>query len=614
MRKKILRLLPLAAVLLSASCTDSQYNLSDINTESRFVAQGLVIPLNLDPVKLDAVISLKDDSDIKKDSETGNYYFKKEGQKEMGKDYSFHSSDVYVEKITIDKPTEISESVVLDIALSDDIMNKIEQYASDKTIGQILNDPALSFIIGITPDTEVFRIDINDSKNFNLNATGIDHRITKLGELGFDQLKLSINVKLDGLKDLVSKVNINNLKIGLPAGLTVTDNNNYNIDTGKLSYETLQVENGKKTIEATVTGMTYAKMAADGALFSAENHTFTYPKQCGVEGNAVVKASDLNQNAKLAEIKNAKTASYSCEVKFSNYIVVNSFSGGINYSIGDITIDPVHIGNLPDILKESGTNIELENPQLYLSINNPFFDNNITAQAGLRIVGNVPVPESAAGKILTFDKKDNKMALSPKNEDLLPEKIEEGYAHQSFTKMSKLLSGVSGDPDKDKIPETLNISIVTPTLNAEDVKNFTLGENHPGITGNWEFYTKLSLTENSVIKYVKEWDDWGNKDLDGLTVEKAIVSFTVDKDVAVDADKIKFTLLGKNGQLTGETPLVGDEEQDIEMEMTGDPVSQIYGGKIEVILKGKGKPLSAEQKLTVNNLRIKVDGYYDRKL
>ena len=99
-----------------------------------------------------------------------------------------------------------------------------------------------------------------------------------------------------------------------------------------------------------------------------------------------------------------------------------------------------------------------------------------------------------------------------------------------------------------------------------------------------------------------------------MTVEKAIVSFTVDKDVAVDADKIKFTLLCKNGQLTGEQALVGDEEQDISMEMTGGPVFQIYGGKIELILKGKGKPLSAEQKLNIQKLRVKIDGYYDRKL
>lgn len=608
MRKKILRLLPLAAVLLSASCTDSQYNLSDIDTESRFVAQGLVIPLNLDPVQLDAVISINDGDDIQKEAGTGNYYFKKESTQD------FSSNDVYVEKITIVKPADISESVVLDIALSDDIMNKIEQYASNKTIGQILGDPALSSSIGITPETEVYRIEVDDYKEFNLNATGIDQRITKLGELGFDPLTLSINVKLDGLKNLVSTVNISDLEISLPAGLTVTDNDNYNTETGKLSYETLVVENGKKTIQATVTGMVYSTMYDDGARFSANNHTFTYNKLCSVGGKAVVKAGDLNQNAKLTEIKNAKTASYSCEVKFDKNIVVNSFSGGINYSIGDITIDPVHIGNLPDVLKESGTNIELENPQLYLSINNPFFDNNITAQAGLRIVGNVPVPESAAGKILTFDKKDNKMALSPKNEDLLPEKTEQGYVHNSFTEMANLLSGVSGDPEKDKIPETLNISIVNPVLNADDVKNFALGVNHPGITGKWEFYTKLSLTEKSTIKYVKEWDDWGSKDLDGLTVEKAIANFTVDKDVAVDAEKIKFTLLGKNGQLTGETPLVGDEEQDISMEMTGGPVSQIYGGKIELILKGQGKPISAEQQLNIKNLRVKVDGYYDRKL
>ena len=48
--------------------------------------------------------------------------------------------------------------------------------------------------------------------------------------------------------------------------------------------------------------------------------------------------------------------------------------------------------------------------------------------------------------------------------------------------------------------------------------------------------------------------------------------------------------------------------------MTGGPVNNIYGGKVALILKGQGKPISAEQELKLSNLRVKVDGYYDRKL
>ena len=606
MKKELLRLLPVAAVLLTASCTDKQYDLSDIDTTSRFTAKGLVIPLNMEPIKLDAIISIEDDSDIKKDA-NGNYYFQKQSTT------AFRSKDVKVEKITIAKPADISEEVMVSITLPQDIINKIEQYASNKTIAEIIGDADLSSLVGINSNTPIFKIEINDKKDFNLNAANIDSRITKLEKLGFEPLNLNIDIKLDGLKNLVSSVNIKDLVISLPAGMTVTNNDNYDTNTGKLTYDELAITEGQKNIQATVTGLVYDKMATDGAVFDADKHTFDYNKQCSVSGTAEIKAGNLNQNVKLATIVSATDASYSCDVKFSNNIVVNSFSGGINYTIEDINIDPVRISNLPEILQESGTNIELENPQLYLNVNNPFYDNNITATAGLRIEGNVPVPTDETGKALTFDTKNNKIALAPKNEDLLADLIAQGYQYEPFAEMKSLLSGDNANPEKDKVPEILNIKIVNPVLNADNVKDFALGVNHPGITGNWKFYTKLSLTENTVIKYTKTWDNWGSKDLDGLTVENAIVNFTVQKEVAMNADKIKFTLLGKTGELKGETFLQGDEEQDITIVMTNAQVKSIYGGKIDVTLKGQGRELNKEQELKISNLRVIVDGYYDKE-
>ena len=608
MKKELLRLLPVAAVLLTASCTDKQYDLSDIDTTSRFTANGLVVPLNMEPIKLDAIISIKDDSDIKKDA-NGNYYFQKESTT------AFRSKDVKVEKITIAKPTDISEKVAVNIALPQDIMNKIEQYASNKTIAEIIGDADLSSLVGINANTPVFSIDMNDKKDFNLKATGIDSRITRLEKLGFDPLTLTVDVNLYGLKNLVSKITIKDLNVSLPCGMVVSDNNNYNTKTGILNYDNLDITNGKATIQATLNALVYADMEADGAKFDGENHTFSYNKSCAVSGTAEIKASDLNQGATLNMIKNSvlDDTGYRCDVRFSNNLIVNSFSGGINYVIEDINIDPVRISNLPEILQESGTNIELENPQLYLNVNNPFYDNNITATAGLRIEGNVPVPTDEAGKALTFDTKNNKIALAPKNEDLLADLIAQGYQYEPFAEMKSLLSGDNANPEKDKVPEILNIKIVNPVLNADNVKDFALGVNHPGITGNWKFYTKLSLTENTVIKYTKTWDNWGSKDLDGLTVENAIVNFTVQKEVAMNADKIKFTLLGKTGELKGETFLQGDEEQEITIVMTNAPVKSIYGGKIDVTLKGQGRELNKEQELKISNLRVIVDGYYDKE-
>jgi hypothetical protein len=597
MRRKLLRLLPVAAMLLTASCRDKQYDLSDINTTSRFVANKLIVPLNMEPIQLDAIISIDDDSDIKKDSK-GNYFFRKTSTN------VFQSKDVKVEKITIAKPADISEKVTLNIALPDEVINKIEQYANDKTIAEIIGNPTLSAQVGMNENTTIFNINLNDEKSFNMNAGGIDSHITRLEKLGFEPLTLNIDVKLDGLKNLVNTVNIKNLEINLPCGMSVTDNANYNTETGKLKYDNLAVTNGQKSIQATIVGLVYDKMKEDGAHFDADKHTFVYNKQCGISGTAEVKAKDLNPNAKLTTIKDAKNANYSCNVMFNNNIVVNSFSGGIDYAIEDINIDPVNINNLPEILKESGTNIELENPQLYLNVNNPFFKNNITATAGLNITGNNLIEK----KNIIFDKENNKKALSPKNskEELFYQDAD--YDLEEFMDLRNLLSG-------DKVPEKLGIKVVNPILNADNTRDFELGVNHPGITGTWEFYTKLSLTENTKIKYTKEWDDWGSKDLDNLTIEKATVNFIVKKDVALDAESIEFELLGKNGNLKSKKiSLMSDEEQLIVLELEGNPIKKIYGGKVTVNLKGKNKDLNKTQKIEISNLRVTVDGYYDKEL
>lgn len=604
MRRELFKLLPIAAVLLTASCTDKQYDLSNIDTTSRLTAKGLIVPLNLEPIQLDAIISIKDNSDIRKDA-NGYYYFQKKCST------AFCSKDVFVDKITIAKPKDISEKIAVNIALPD-IINKIEQYAKDKSIGEILSDPTLCNKIGINANSPIYNVNINDSVNINLTANNIDSRITKLGKLGFDPLTLSVNVKLD---KIINTISFKELTIGLPCGFTITNisnNGEYNTTTGELYYKELNLANGQTNIQGTVTELTYATMEAKGAKFDADKHTFEYKNNYKITGKAEIKANQLNPNAKVQDIKEVTKFTYYCDVKFSNNLVVNKFNGGINYEIENIDIDPVNINNLPEMLQETGTNIELSNPQLYLDVTNPFFKNNITITAGLRIVGNVAVPQSETGKKLTFDVEENKIVLSPKNEDLLADK--KGYNHEVFEEMKNILSGDSSDPEKNRVPGRLDIKIINPLLDTNNVKDFELGVNHPGITGKWDFYTKLSLTEKTKIVYTKEWDNWGSKDLGNLTIENATLQFHVKKHIAMNADNIEFTLLGKTGNLYGKTTLQGDEEQEITITLTGGPVKDIYGGRVKVNLKGLGLELNKNQAIEISNLRVAVDGYYDTDL
>ena len=47
--------------------------------------------------------------------------------------------------------------------------------------------------------------------------------------------------------------------------------------------------------------------------------------------------------------------------------------------------------------------------------------------------------------------------------------------------------------------------------------------------------------------------------------------------------------------------------------MTGGPVSNITGGELKVNLKGQGKDIKTDQQIEVSNLRMTVDGYYDKE-
>ena len=621
MKRKLLRLLPVAAVLLTASCTDDNYDLSEVDTTSQFMVKDLVVPLNMSPIKLDAIIAIDEDDDIKKD-ENGNYYFEKVGQKKLKEDgsgyedYCFKSEDVKVEKIMIKKPTPITQDVIVDIKLSQEIQNEWGKDEYKKMTIKDIRDKGLMTTIGLTEDMEIFSVNVNEYKDFEMKAQNIDKKITTLNRLGVDPLDLNIKVKLDGLQAVVSSVSLKGLTMDLPSGMTVSEitdreNNKYNPKDGKLSYGDTEI-NGQKDIIVKVTGLDYNAMKGEGSteeLFNPDEHSFEYKKKCGVTGTATIKIANMKDEATYQDIENAAQAYYSCNVGFDKDIVVNTFSGGINYVFeDDINIDPVKIthDDLPELFindqEGEEVNIILDNPQLYLDIKNPFCDkNNIKPVVKLSITGNDTYQHD-----INLNKEQNHIMLSRNNRTGL--KYRSGYTWESFADLDKILSG-------KKIPEELKINVEKPVLNVDNVKDFELGKDHDGIEGNWTFYSLLALSTKSVIKYIKEWDDWQSDDLDGLTVTAATVSFNLTKDVALNAKEIVFTLKGKDGKtLTGSTAILADSKAEFkEIIMKGGPVSNITAGKLTVTFTGKDQSINKDQEIIVSNLRLKVDGYYDKE-
>lgn len=602
--------LPLAALLLATSCTDSNYDLSDIDTHSRLDIKGLSIPVNIDPIPLDIMLDIADDSDIKTDAE-GNYYFRKSGD--------FNSDPINVKKITLERPTvDIKGDIAVNFHLDDNIKSVLAQHAPNTPIKDIVNDPTLMESLGIhlTTETELMHLTFDQStteSEISLEAHNIDKSVKAIQRLGAETSQVAIDFKVTGLDHTFNPFDLTGLELVMPRGFVATSNPNvtYDAKQGILKPKDTRFRldnNYTADLGLTFNGINYDQLCEPGMkVFDPDRHTFLYKKTCSATGTAILTVADLKDHATYNDIvamEQPNAVKYHCNIGFTSDITINSFLGDIQYDMDDIKVDPVVITGVPDMLKENGTNIDLSNPQIYLYMNNHLSSYGISVNGDLEIKGynTITAPLTITPEAQTC------IVMSPVNADLFHAS---GYNHQSV----KALSTIVGSGEGETFPEELNIRVVEPQVPTTHLaEEFALGTDHEGVQGSWEFYTRLALTDKSKVKYTKEWDDWSDEDLNGLTVSHAVINVTLQKDVKLDAESIEFILYGDHGELHGQTALTGEEAQDIVLELTGEPVSEIKGGKVNVHLKGMNGDLNKHQTVKISHLTLTVDGYYERDL
>ncbi|MDE5807745.1 MAG: hypothetical protein K2H76_06475 [Muribaculaceae bacterium] len=89
---------PLSAALLLSGCIDNKYDLSDIDKTTQINVNDLVIPVNVDAVKLDDIITIDDDSKIKIVNLNGTEVY---AVSETG---DFNSDDINIKGFRAEKP------------------------------------------------------------------------------------------------------------------------------------------------------------------------------------------------------------------------------------------------------------------------------------------------------------------------------------------------------------------------------------------------------------------------------------------------------------------------------------------------------------------------------
>ena len=627
-----MRIKSLACLLLSSvvtlsffSCINDDYDLSDVDTTVGVKVNDLTIPLNLDEITLKSVLDLGDDSQIKEIN--GEYAVVENGE--------FSSEQIDIPSFTIKAPViePIKEVLASEIHIDVDdlISNSYELTAKKINLGGIGS-------VEIPDELKIISFDIKDAKtSFNIEADDIDPAIVSIDTIGA-VAKIRVSLGFGGIDKFVETFEIENLKVYLPKGLeaTVSGNGKYNKNTGLLEYDRLVSDKGMEaTIEISITDI-YADLA--GAVL--ENGYFSFANTLSATGTLSIYARNLKDNININDLLALEKISYECGLTFPDgNIKITTFTGDIQYEVDGINVDPVSMKDIPDLLSQSGTDVKLVNPQIYVELNNPVYeDYKVYATTSLELVPNPNATGDQFKVDVKVDAPMNQFCMSPNKPDNYYKNKGNGLLdvdftnaeYLPFTNLGNILSG-------DGLPESIDINVVDPKIPAQHVKNFELGQKLGAVKGTYVFYAPLALAEGSKIKYTDTFDEWNDADIDAIEISKVKVNADMDSDIPfelevkafpidkagnkiMDNGKVvegKAYMIDANGKPMDVIPAKANGPIVIEIEGT---VRHLDGIILDAEIHGKdavtsqGNALKPGQHIKLNNLRIQVSGEYVKEL
>ncbi len=559
-------------------CIDEKYDLSNIDTTSEFKVKDLVVPINLESIKLGDIIEVKLGDKIHYINHNGEDVY---GIKESG---SFKSDPIYIPSFKASSPEFLSAEVIF---------------------------PTSGISIGV--EDTIIPLVSPIKRGVVYRAEDIDESIISLTEIYSDEIKFVINFSAENLPENIN-AKLSDIKIEIPKGLEISHSipeGRYDAQTGEYSVGNLMFANGKTSLEIIVT-----KIDLEVNNCSIENRELSLISNLNIESANLKLSSD--SNCTLGSSVNLNISYLLSDM------AITAVSGEVEYHFdgNGLDIAPISLNELPDFLSQDKTNLVLYNPQIYIGINNPIAKYNLGFRTGLDIMA---IRENESPKTFGLDNgfftigydKGNEesynFCLSPNGAEDVPSSFN-NPKNVAFSTLGGVLSG-------NGIPSQLKINLVDPCINRQKVVKFPLGHSIEPVEGIWEFVAPLALSESSdtptQIVYTDKVDGWGSEDLDALTIEKLEINVMVTNNLPLKAN-ISGYPIDRNGNKIKDVEIVGAEvpenaNQEINIRITGE-IKNLDGIIFTAtVLPTSNEALAPSQTITLSNLRAKVSGNYTKE-
>lgn len=562
-------LLSITAVSMMTGCVDDKYDLTDIDTTSRFTVDNLTVPINLSEIKLDNVINLSDNENIEKlvDGNGNEYYAIVKGGAIAPTAFNLGS-------IHVNSP-------------------ELKQSNFHVSLPGNVNVP------GVEIDLDPIALPESPLQNYSFDMNNVNVALKQLKNVKTAspirlEVVLSVPQELAGGSNRIS---FRDLKIQLPWGL-MTDMDGYDVNTGLLSISELPVDGSGK-----------ARLVMDASGLDLDDKGVVADGHLGISGQVGIVDGYIKMT--LKDLALSGGIDIKADYSISAFDIA-SFSGDIDYNMDAIHIDPISLSDLPDFLDSPETNLIIADPQILVSIKNPVGNRNLEGKGRITLTSDfntgTRVPYSS--DVFSLVGEESRLAFCTGKA---------GYTYVAFDGLRNVLSnGDSGLPSK--------VEVDIDDINFKGyVEDFPLG-NLGNAEGEYEFNAPLGFGNGSVVVYETTEGDWGSEDLDDVHIRKIHLTAKCTTDLpvglqlsVVPVDKEGNAIPVKEDSAKFSVPahcVDSDVALDIEA-LDGTTISGFDGVRFRAVVKqdsGNTEPLGPNLNITLSDLRVTVDGYFEKEL
>ncbi|MDE6417697.1 MAG: hypothetical protein K2K49_00605, partial [Duncaniella sp.] len=299
-------------------------------------------------------------------------------------------------------------------------------------------------------------------------------------------------------------------------------------------------------------------------------------------------------------------------------------SGTVPYNICYVNVNPATVDAQSLLLSKLGTSISIMNPQIYLNIANPVARYKLKAETGFRITSTFPADRHTEPVVAELDAPGIFQIKAEPNANYLlsPEEVTKypaGFAnptptHVPYTALSGILLG-------NGLPSTLDIELLHPVITPDPVEEFPLGTTLGEVSGEYLFYAPIALGARSQIEYNDVQDGWADEELDAVTISLIEISMDVTSDIPFSL-KLSGYPIDKEGKQINNVKIADVEipanakGQNVVIRTTG-TINNLDGFNYTAtgyVPEDMETPLSPNQNIRLENIRVKVSGHYTKDL